>query len=218
MTTETLPLTVEELVRLTCDTYEDIIDPWERDTLNDPPIPRIVQALHSMAKNIPQVPDRRILDLGCGFGEYCKFLEDRGLAYTGVDVSEKVIERALALNPERGRFLQRDFHKLGCLGLFDCFCAIQSFQHVVMGHMPGVLKAIRRNVKEGALGYLVVYDGYGASLEYPSYPTTHKAYIAHYSLPDLRAFLNISDFQITSHHFDQAHEIHHLEVKAVAAK
>jgi SAM-dependent methyltransferase len=41
----------------------------------------------------------RVYDLGCGPGHVTKFLHDRGVEITGIDLSRAMIGRALALNP-----------------------------------------------------------------------------------------------------------------------
>lgn len=46
---------------------------------------------------LPDIKDKRILDLGCGFGDYSRFLYDMGAKQVvGVDASEKMIEMAEA--------------------------------------------------------------------------------------------------------------------------
>ncbi|MCO5093491.1 bifunctional 2-polyprenyl-6-hydroxyphenol methylase/3-demethylubiquinol 3-O-methyltransferase UbiG [Bosea sp. (in: a-proteobacteria)] len=44
---------------------------------------------------LPQLAGRKVLDLGCGFGWFCRFAAGEGAASVlGVDVSEKMLERA----------------------------------------------------------------------------------------------------------------------------
>jgi SAM-dependent methyltransferase len=44
---------------------------------------------------LPQLGGKRVVDLGCGFGWFCRFALERGAAKVlGVDVSEKMISRA----------------------------------------------------------------------------------------------------------------------------
>ena len=47
-----------------------------------------------------------INDLGCGYGALCGFLEQHhsDFSYTGIDISEKMIEAASRLHTERTRF------------------------------------------------------------------------------------------------------------------
>ncbi len=41
---------------------------------------------------LPDVRDRRVLDVGCGNGHLCRFLTERGACVTGIDKSEGMIE------------------------------------------------------------------------------------------------------------------------------
>ena len=51
-----------------------------------------IPALFSM---MPNLKDKSILDLGCGFGEHCKgFVESGAKKVIGIDISEKMLEIA----------------------------------------------------------------------------------------------------------------------------
>lgn len=44
---------------------------------------------------LPELKDKRILDLGCGFGEHCiMFIEKGAASVVGIDISEKMLEVA----------------------------------------------------------------------------------------------------------------------------
>src|SRR5438270_11957551 len=46
---------------------------------------------------LPDLHARTVLDLGCGFGWFCRWAREQGAAYVvGVDVSEKMLARARA--------------------------------------------------------------------------------------------------------------------------
>jgi SAM-dependent methyltransferase len=46
---------------------------------------------------LPDLMDRRVLDLGCGFGWHCRYAQEHGArAVIGIDLSEKMLERARA--------------------------------------------------------------------------------------------------------------------------
>ena len=51
-----------------------------------------IPALFSM---LPDLKNKRVLDLGCGFGEHCKrFIECGAKKVVGIDISEKMLEVA----------------------------------------------------------------------------------------------------------------------------
>lgn len=56
-----------------------------------------------LQKLLPDFSGRRVLDLGCGYGWHCKYAADHGAAYVlGTDISERMLERAGALNSGAG--------------------------------------------------------------------------------------------------------------------
>ena len=51
-----------------------------------------IPALFSM---LPDIKNKRVLDLGCGFGEHCKrFIDCGAKKVVGIDISEKMLEVA----------------------------------------------------------------------------------------------------------------------------
>lgn len=57
-----------------------------------------IPALLSM---MPDLRGKRVLDLGCGFGEHCKMFIDRGAARVlGIDISEKMLAVAVRENSD----------------------------------------------------------------------------------------------------------------------
>jgi len=51
---------------------------------------------------LPDFKDKRVLDLGCGFGWHCVYAAEQGAeAVTGIDVSEKMLDRAKTLTNAR---------------------------------------------------------------------------------------------------------------------
>lgn len=49
----------------------------------------------SLAALLPDLSGRRVLDLGCGFGWFCRWAREQQAAHVqGIDVSEKMLERA----------------------------------------------------------------------------------------------------------------------------
>lgn len=55
---------------------------------------------HELQKLLPDFQDKRVLDLGCGYGWHCKYAADHGAAYVlGTDISQKMLETAQEKNP-----------------------------------------------------------------------------------------------------------------------
>ena len=66
-------------------------------------LPRSVEGLDgapewpALRAMLPDVRGRRVLDLGCGYGWFCRWAREQGAAHVeGIDVSEKMLARARA--------------------------------------------------------------------------------------------------------------------------
>jgi SAM-dependent methyltransferase len=63
---------------------------------------------------LPDLRDRRVVDLGCGFGWFCRWADQQGAAEVlGLDVSHKMLERARATTQSsRIRYQRADLEQL----------------------------------------------------------------------------------------------------------
>lgn len=52
-------------------------------------------------KMLPKLDNKRVLDLGCGFGWHCKYaIENNAKEVVGIDLSEKMLEQAKKINAD----------------------------------------------------------------------------------------------------------------------
>jgi len=73
---------------------------------------RMPRSIHGLAAGLewntfqallPDLHDKRVLDLGCGFGWHCRYAQEHGArSVTGIDLSEKMLERARATSHKPG--------------------------------------------------------------------------------------------------------------------
>lgn len=63
---------------------------------------------HALKKMLPEFKNRRVLDLGCGFGWHCKYAEQNGATeIIGLDISENMLETAKSKNgSEKIKYIQ----------------------------------------------------------------------------------------------------------------
>jgi len=51
---------------------------------------------HELEKLLPDFRDKRVLDLGCGFGWHCRYAVEKGASSAvGIDISQKMLEEAI---------------------------------------------------------------------------------------------------------------------------
>ncbi len=111
---------------------------------------------------MPDLKGLDVVDLGCGFGWFCRWAAEQGAASVlGLDVSEKMLERARTETADaRVRYDQVDLEKLQLpKASFDLVYSSLAF-HYIEG-FAGLLATIRQALKPG--GRLIF------SIEHPIY-------------------------------------------------
>jgi ubiquinone/menaquinone biosynthesis C-methylase UbiE len=84
-----------------------------------------------------EIGDRRpVWDFGCGPGQTAKYLQDLGIEISGLDLSEKILERARTIHPEihfrKGNILDLEFENDSIAGVV-AFYAIVHFTEEQVG-------------------------------------------------------------------------------------
>jgi ubiquinone/menaquinone biosynthesis C-methylase UbiE len=104
--------------------------------------------------HMESVANKNILDYGCGSGTFSRYLRDQGAKVTGVDVSESMIEVALANKPENITYRAISSGDLGFLkdDSFDLvvsnfvLCTIPTIREV-----KNIMKEIHRVLKKNGI-------------------------------------------------------------------
>jgi SAM-dependent methyltransferase len=97
-------------------------------------------------------PQSRVLDVGCGCGvPVARALAAAGHAVTGIDVSDRQIERARHLIPE-GTFIRADMTEYQLPERsFEAVVALYSIIHVPLSHQRAVLNAFADSLVDRGL-------------------------------------------------------------------
>jgi SAM-dependent methyltransferase len=57
---------------------------------------------HTLRKLLPDFKDKRVLDLGCGYGWHCRYaIENGAVSVLGIDLSTKMLEKAQSLTTDQ---------------------------------------------------------------------------------------------------------------------
>ena len=120
-----------------------------------------------VAAHVPDLPARRVLDIGCGQGTQALLLARRGHSVTGLDTSEQLLDDfrgALAAEPEnvreRVRLVQGDATALDSLFPAGSFDAVLCHGVLMYFADPGpLLDAIAGAVAPGGVVSLLVRNG-----------------------------------------------------------
>ncbi|MBN1644731.1 class I SAM-dependent methyltransferase [Candidatus Woesearchaeota archaeon] len=126
----------------------------------------------------------KVLDIGCGTGNYSVYFKEKGHDVIAIDISEAMVDHC----KERGidarlmNFADLDFHSES----FDGIWAYASLFHVPKDKLPDILKQIHNISKNNSIIYLGVKQGDGEGfVEDNRYPGT-KRWFSFYQDEELR--------------------------------
>jgi SAM-dependent methyltransferase len=127
------------------------------DELSRKPFDR--QLLEEFAAGLP---GRQVLDIGCGPGHVGRFLSERGLDVTGVDLSPAMVEVARRMNPGM-RFEVADMRSLperngSCSGIVAFYSVI----HIARVDVAAVLREMHRVLEPGGILLVAFHGGTGS--------------------------------------------------------
>ncbi|EIM29278.1 class I SAM-dependent methyltransferase [Microvirga lotononidis] len=105
----------------------------------------------SLRALLPDLSGRRIVDLGCGYGWFCRWARDHGAERVlGLDVSERMLTRATAMTSDPGIAYRRaDLERLD-LGTDTFDFAYSSLALHYIENLPGLLAELHRALLPGS--------------------------------------------------------------------
>lgn len=99
---------------------------------------------------LPSVADKRVLDLGCGFGWFCRWAADQGASSVlGIDVSENMLSRATAdTSSTKIAYQRQDLEELpSSIGSFDLVYSSLTLHYIE--DLPKLLKTVHQILHPG---------------------------------------------------------------------
>jgi ubiquinone/menaquinone biosynthesis C-methylase UbiE len=143
-------------------------------------------------------PHGRILDVGCGPGQYMAWLEaqDGDREVVGIDLSAGML--AQAKTRVRGGLAQMDMRHLAFPdGSFDGIWCVASLLHLPKADAPLALREMRRVLVPGGALLLIIHEGTEEEWEkYHHYFGTVPRFFARYTQPEGEAMLTSAGFTV----------------------
>jgi ubiquinone/menaquinone biosynthesis C-methylase UbiE len=136
------------------DTYAKIAGAYAREFFDDR---SDLPSLEKLIKLLPQ--HGKVLDIGCGPGQFTGYLHDHGFDVEGIDLSDEMLAIARAQFPQL-TFAKMDMRRLEYPDTsFDGVLAAYSIIHIPSPELPGVLAEIRRVLKPRGTALFIVQQG-----------------------------------------------------------
>ena len=174
--------------------YNKIADWWDETRRIKPADPCIV----SLADRLPV--NASVLDIGCGSGSPIDvFLAGRQFRVTGIDPSEKMLEKAISLNLGMARFYCTDLFGFETGETFDAVIAFDSIFHIPFDLQKYIYPKVSTFLKQN--GFFLFTHGKKSGTVHG---TMHGEPFSYSALDQqiLKNELNSSGFDIVEFHED----------------
>lgn len=123
---------------------------------------------HALRSIIPNMTNKRVLDLGCGYGWHCKYAIEQGAKQVvGIDLSKKMIAKAIEINSDpRIEYLTISIEDFDFKAYEEFDIVISSLTFHYIESFDNVCKSIRNCLKtEGNFIFSVehpIFTSYGS--------------------------------------------------------
>jgi len=139
---------------------------WDEDYENDGYSPVYEPLWRMLETFLESVPAGTVLDFGCGDGAYARLMGEKRLRVTGIDISEKAVQKARTRECPQCVFIRHDCipHDLPD-DSFDVVVMLNSLHCLTQGQRSELFEQARRILKPNGYFFAGVL-----SLEDDSYP------------------------------------------------
>ena len=136
---------------------------------------------------------KKVIEIGCGSGEYLSLMKQYGVNAFGIEFSESSVKRCVAngLNVSKG-FVESGDYKINN-GPFDAFFILSFLEH--LPDPNAVLRGISNNLAEGAVG-LVEVPNFDMILRSNLFSEFMRDHLFYFSRKTLNLLLELNGFEI----------------------
>ena len=138
----------------------------------------------------------RVLDIGCGNGNFSKYISDRGFYCEGIDLSSGMLRIARKRVPGI-KFLLKDMWKLDYQPeSFDGLLVAYSLIHIHSDEVVSTLQGFNKLLEPGGIVLLITYKGEPDKVVNEPFMPSEKMFFNFFTKQRLLEFLEKAGFQI----------------------
>jgi ubiquinone/menaquinone biosynthesis C-methylase UbiE len=177
--------------KLATSTYEKIADIYSKQYFDDlTDVPYIDKFLEKLPV------DGKILDVGCGPGQFTKYMMDKGFEVQGIDYSTQMLKIASQKVPS-GTFNQMDMRELEFEDeKFDGLLLAYSLIHIPSEDIPRTLKGFYRVLKPQGYIEIIAQKGEADRIIDEPFMPSEKMFFNFFTKEGLSKFLEEAGFRI----------------------
>lgn len=140
-------------------------------------------------------PSSKILDIGCGPGEFTKYLLEKGFDVEGIDLSPEMVKIAKEKVPN-GKFFQMDMRTLNYpVNFFDALLVAYSLIHIPSVDIYKTLEGFKKVLKPNGLVFIITQKGQPDQIVDEPLRKSEKMFINFFTKERIANFLNESGFK-----------------------
>lgn len=171
-------------------TYEKIAQKYSHQYFDD------LSETAYIDKFLHTIPDGgKILDAGCGPGQFTQYMMGKGFEVTGIDFSSAMIREATDRVPE-GTFLPMDMRTLEFEESFDGILAAYSLIHIASDDIPQTLEGFHRVLKPHGHIEIITQAGKPDQIIDEPFLPSEKMFFNFFTTGRLTRFLKNAGFNV----------------------
>ena len=172
-------------------TYDKVAEAYAKEFFGDK---LDLKHLDKFLSLLPQ--EAKVLDVGCGPGDFTKYMTEKRFSVEGVDLSDGMIKIARKMVPQ-GTFKKMDMRKLNYPNeSFVGLCVAYSFYHISSKQALSVLKEFSRVLKPKGIIIFMLQEGKGEGVMPEPFELKEKMFFKYYEKDEIKNLLKKAEFDV----------------------